>query len=126
MHDLFGSLLCLSLEKKIDMTEVLSYPSTPVPLPLSYSDNGMLNSRKSNLMLYLETFAVSETLEVVHETIIDATLFLHCHVNLPNTCEAIARYILGRIVNPFSSRKWNDLALYQAKGCNFTKSNTPP
>ena len=50
-------------------------------------------------MKYLETFAVSETPEVVHETIIDAMFFLRLHVNLPNTFEAVARYILGRIVN---------------------------
>ena len=59
MRDLFGSLLRLSLLEKIDMAEVLSYPLTPVPLPLSYSDGSMLNSPKSNLMKYLETFAVS-------------------------------------------------------------------
>ena len=99
VRDLFGSLLCLSLQEKIDMAEVLSYPLTPVPLSLSYSDGSMLSSPKSNLMKYLETFAVSETPEVVHETIIDAMFFLRLHVNLPNTFEALARYILGRIVN---------------------------
>ena len=81
------------------MAEVLSYPLTPVPLSLSYSDGSMLSSPKSNLMKYLETFAVSETPEVVHETIIDTMFFLRLHVNLPNTFEALARYILGRIVN---------------------------
>ena len=92
-RDPFGSLLCLSLEEKIDMAEVLSYLLTPVPLSLSYSDGSMLSSPKSNLMKYLETFALSETLEVVHETIIDAMFFLRVHVNLPNTCEAVTRYI---------------------------------
>ena len=100
MGDLFGSLLCLSLEKKIDAIEVLSLPLTPVPLSLSYSDGSMLSSQKSNLMKYLETFPVSEMPEMVHKTIVDALcFFLRLHVNLPNTFEAIARYILGRIVN---------------------------
>ena len=71
VNDLFGSLLRLSLEEKIDMAEVLSYPLTPVPLSLSYSDGSMLSSPKSNLMKYLETFAMSKMPEVVHETIID-------------------------------------------------------
>ena len=75
VRDLFGSLLCLSLQEKIDMAEVLLYPLTPVPLSLSYSDGSMLSSPKSNLMKYLETFAVSEMPEVVHETIIDAMFF---------------------------------------------------
>ena len=60
----------------------------------------MLSSEKSNIMKYLETFAVSETPEVVHKTIIDAMFFfLRLHVNSPKTFEAIARYILGTIVN---------------------------
>ena len=50
-------------------------------------------------MKYLETLAVSETPEVVHKTIIDEIFFLRFHLKLPNTLEAIARYILGRIVN---------------------------
>ena len=73
MRDLFGSLLCLSYEEKVDMTEVSSYTLTPVPLSLSYCS--MLGSPKSNLMKYLETFGVSETPEVVHETNIDAMFF---------------------------------------------------
>ena len=71
VRDLFGSLFCLSLEEKFDMAEVLLYPLTLVPLLLSYSDGSMLRSPKSNLMKYLETFAMSEMPEVVHETIID-------------------------------------------------------
>ena len=81
------------------MAEVLSYPLTPVPLSLSYSDSSMLSSPKSNLMKYLETFAVSETPEVVYETIIDAMFFLRLHVNLPNTFEVLTRHTLRRIVN---------------------------
>ena len=87
------AVFCVSLEEKIDMAEVLSYLLTPVPLSLSYSDGSILSSPKSNLMKYLETFALSETLEVVHETIIDAMFFLRVHVNLPNTFEAVTRYI---------------------------------
>ena len=59
----------------------------------------MLSSLKSSLLKYLETFAISETPEVVHETIIDAMFFLRLHVNSPNTFEVVARYILGRIAN---------------------------
>ena len=116
MPDRFGSLFCLSLEEKNDMAEVLSYPLTPVPLPLSYLDGSMLSSPKSNIMKYLETNAVSKTPEVVHETITDAVFFLHLRENLPNTFEAVARYILGRIVNckgdaiHFVCDKWIELS----------------
>ena len=54
----------------------------------------MLSSQKSNLMKYLETFAVSETPEVVPENNIDAMFSLRLHVNLPNTFEVVARSIL--------------------------------
>ena len=57
------------------MAEVLSYPLISAALSLSYSDDSMLSSPESNLMKYLETFAVLETSEVVHETIIDAMFF---------------------------------------------------
>ena len=76
-------------------------------------------------MKYLETFGVSETPEVVHETNIDAMFFfLSLHVNLPNTFEAIARYILGGIVNcegdniHFLRDKWIELSIkdFERKG----------
>ena len=59
----------------------------------------MLSSQKSDLMKYLETFAVSETPEVVPENNIDAMFSLRLHVNLPNTFEVVARSILGKTVN---------------------------
>ena len=77
----------------------------------------MLSTQKSHLMKYLETFALWETPEVVHKTIIDAMLFLRLYVNLPNIIEAIARYILGRIVNcegdtkHFVCNKWTEASI---------------
>ena len=35
---LFGSILCLSMQQKIDRAEVLKYQITPVPLCLSHVD----------------------------------------------------------------------------------------
>ena len=45
IRDLFGSILFLSLERKADMAEVLSYPLTPVPLSLSHVDGAMLKTK---------------------------------------------------------------------------------
>ena len=47
VRDLFDSLLCLSLERQIDMNEVLSYPLTPAPLSLSHVHGSMQNTPKS-------------------------------------------------------------------------------
>ena len=93
VHDLFGSLLCLSLDEKIDMTQVLSYPLTPVPRLWQY-----VKLTKNNFNKSLRNFAVSETPEVLYEPSL-MQCFLRLHVNLPNTFEAVARYILERIVN---------------------------
>ena len=38
---LFGSILCLSMQQKIDRAEVLKYPLTPVPLCLSHVDGSV-------------------------------------------------------------------------------------
>ena len=40
-HDLFGSILFLSLQWKIDMGEMLKFPLTPAPLYLAHIDGPM-------------------------------------------------------------------------------------
>lgn len=50
--DLFGSILFLC---KVGITEVFSYPPTPVPLSLSYADGTILKTKKSPLLSALET-----------------------------------------------------------------------
>ena len=40
-YDLFGSILFLALQRKIDMGEMLKFPLTPVPLCLVYIDGSM-------------------------------------------------------------------------------------
>ena len=54
IRDLLGSILFLSLERKVDMAEVLSYPLTPVPLSLCHVDDTMLKTKKSTLNSALE------------------------------------------------------------------------
>ena len=54
VRELFGSILFLSLERKVDMAEVLSYPLTQVPLSLSHVDGTMLKKKKSTLTSALE------------------------------------------------------------------------
>ena len=44
IRELLGSILCLSMQQKIDMTEVLKYPLTPVLLCLSHAGNSLNNS----------------------------------------------------------------------------------
>ena len=41
MRDLLGSILVLSLQKKVDMLDVLRYPLTPLLLSLCRTDGGL-------------------------------------------------------------------------------------
>lgn len=112
VRDLFGSILYLSLERKIDMGEVLKYPLTPVPLSLCHVDGTMQKSPKSALMKNLESRIVSEPPVSVDVTIIDAMFFLHLYQNLPATFGGVASFLLSKILNiggntiHFVSDKW--------------------
>ena len=75
IRDLFGSILFLSLERKADMAEVLSYPLTPVPLSLSHVDGTMLKTKKSTLTSALEMKVITRPPDIVNETVIDASFF---------------------------------------------------
>ena len=55
MHDLFGSILYISLQEKVDMAQMLKYPLTRVPLSLSHVDGTMLSTPKSALLTFLGT-----------------------------------------------------------------------
>ena len=90
VRDLFGSILFLALQRKIDMAEVLSFPLTPTPLSLSHADGTMLKTQKSKLMEELESRIFSEKPNHVDVIIIDAMFFLHLWKDLPATFGTIA------------------------------------
>ena len=92
MRDLFGSLLQISLEKKVDINEVLCYPLTPSPLSLSHVNGSMLKSPKSALLKYLESKIISQPPSSIEVVILDAMFFMHLHSNLPSTFSGVARY----------------------------------
>ncbi|KAL3281732.1 hypothetical protein HHI36_004936 [Cryptolaemus montrouzieri] len=48
--DLFGRLMGISLEKKVEMEKVLEYPLTPVPLSLCHLDGSINKTDKSKLI----------------------------------------------------------------------------
>ena len=108
VRNLFGSILYLSLQRKIDMEEVLKYPLTPIPLSLSHVDGTMLKSTKSALLKNLE----SRVQTLTPTSIIDASFFYHLHGNLPATFGATAKYLLKRIMESvgdvihFVNDKW--------------------
>lgn len=53
-RDLFGRILGISIDYKIDVAKILSYPITPMPLSMCYIDGAICNTQKSTLMKSLE------------------------------------------------------------------------
>ena len=94
VRDLFGSILFLALQRKIDMAEVLSFPLTPTPLSLSHADGTMLKTQKSKLMEELESRIFNEKTNHVDVTIVDAMFFLYLWKDLPATFGTFARFLL--------------------------------
>ena len=98
IRDLFGSILCLSMQQKTDMAEVLKYPLSPVPLCLSHVDGSVSSTPKSNLLNYIDSQFLAVPTSSIDATIIDASFFLHLQINPPDRFEGIARLILNQIM----------------------------
>ena len=99
VRDIFGSILYLSVQKKIDIAKVLKYPLTPVPLSLSHVDGTMQKTPKSALMAHLEARIKSTPPTSIDVTVIDAMFFLHLHTNLPISFGGVSTYLLKRILD---------------------------
>ena len=85
---LFGSILCLSVQQKINIADILKYLFTHAPLCLSHTDgsrfsqynrwfshNSVNSTRKSNLLNYIDLQFVTVPPLSIHATIIDAVFF---------------------------------------------------
>ena len=97
IRDLFGSILYLSMQQKIDITQVLKYPLTPVLLCLSQVNGAINSTPKSNLLNYIDSQFVTVP-PSIDGTIIDAAFFLRLQINPPDTFRGIAGSILNHIM----------------------------
>ena len=86
------------MEHQKDMTEVLSYPLTPVTLSLSHVDGTMSKTKKSTLSNTLEMKVITRTPYTVHETVIDISFFLYLQYNLSSTFGKVAKVLLSNIM----------------------------
>ena len=75
-----------------------SYPLTPALLSLSHVDGTMLKTDKSKLYKVLESKTRCQ-IQVVDETVIDASFSLYLQLNLQSTFGGIAKCILSNIVD---------------------------
>ena len=104
VRGLFGSVLFLSLQRKVDMAEVFYYPLTPVPLSLCYTDGTILKSPKAKLLTELESRVKSEAPTKIDAAVVDGMFFLHLLVDPPKTFKQIAIYLLRKMFNSFNCK----------------------
>ena len=76
-RDLFGSILYLALQIKINMEDVLTYPLTATPLSLCHIDGKMYKATKNTSMKELEKSSVSNNTERIQVAIVKEMFFLH-------------------------------------------------
>ena len=84
--DLFGSILYLALQIKINMEDVLTYPLTATPLSLCHIDGKMYKATKNTSMKELEKSSVSNNTERIQVAIVKELALLICFLKfLVNT-----------------------------------------
>ena len=96
-RDLFGSILFIALQRKIDMGVVLRYPLTPTPLSLCHVDGAMHKTSEPLLMKELEKRAMTSYPELIDNVIVDGMFFLHTLPELPSIYGAVSKFILKRL-----------------------------
>ena len=104
-RNLFSKLLCVALEKKIDLKEILRYPLTPVPLSLCHFDGILRTTQKSKLLKHLDELVVSLAPPYIDCYIIDGNFFLHLLVDLPITFGKISHHIFYLLCNSSNSSR---------------------
>lgn len=106
-RDLFGRLLYISTQNKVDMSKVLSYPLLELPMSLSHVDGSLTKTDKSKLMSKLESISESTPPETVDVVIVDAMFYMHILQEIPDTYGEVAERIL------------KDLCRHEAKRIDF-------
>lgn len=97
-RDHFAKLFCLSLENKLDVSAILSYPLTPVPMALCHIDGS--SNKTNNVALYqiLEQLAEHTDPSEVDATIVEGFYMLRSLVEAPATFGKISRLLLQRTI----------------------------
>ena len=90
-RDLFGRLLGISLEKKLDLEKVLTFPLTPVPLSLSHIDGTICKTDKSILLKLLENCIDNEPPQHTDVLIFDGFFALYQLKEIPATFGNISK-----------------------------------
>lgn len=103
-RDLFGRLLGVSMDQKLDLEKVLTYPLTPVPLSLCHLDETICKTDKSVLLKSLEGKIKTIAPSHIDIVIVDGFFILHTLKELPKTFGNISKKILQTFTKYSSHR----------------------
>ena len=73
-RNLFGQLLCVALNRKIDIADVVRYPLSPIPLSLAHTDGTKHSTQKDRLRKILEGKILSMPPSTIDYYIIDGVV----------------------------------------------------
>lgn len=104
-RDLFGRMLSISIDHKVDMSKILSYPIAPMPLSMCHFEGGICKTQKSVLMKCLEKGILHNPPAHIDILIIDVFFLLHTMKNVPKTFGSISKKILGTNGDPIEGNE---------------------
>lgn len=96
-RDLFGRMLGISMDHKIDISKILSYPITPVPLSMCHFDGAICKTQKSALMKSLEKNIEHHPPLYIDVLIIYGFFLLHTMKSVPKTFGNISKKMLQMV-----------------------------
>lgn len=105
-RDLFGRILGISLDYKVDIEKVLSYPITPMPLSMCHIDGAICKTQKSSVMKSLENGVEHIAPDRVDILLIDGFFLLHTMKNVPKTFGGISKKML-LLVTQFAATRYD-------------------
>lgn len=103
-RDIFGRLLAIAVEKKIDVEHCLSFPLAPMPPALFQCNGEMHETNKAAFALDLKSKVDQSHPQTVDVVLVDGFYFLHLlGSSIPTSYEKISRTILCKLCsNPGS------------------------
>ncbi|GFY67179.1 hypothetical protein TNIN_145811 [Trichonephila inaurata madagascariensis] len=102
--DLFGRILGISIDRKIDMAKIFTYPITPVSLSLCHFDGGICKTQKFILMKCLEKDVEHNPPSHIDIVEIDGFFLLHTMKNVPKTFGSISKKMLHMVMQSNAKR----------------------
>lgn len=102
-RDLFGQLLRISLEKKLDIDKILSHPLTPMSLCFSHVDGTLCKTDKSTLLKELEKQIQSDSPPYCDVMIFDGFFLLNAMKDVPRTFGNVSKKFLQMVTSNTAS-----------------------